>query len=356
MNKNNSGELMNQCLFINGSTKCLGKGNYECYGGYCKKHRSEHLLHEGEINITHFTDNCKDYKLCELKNYCNTHISKLPSKSKKDDYFKKVSEYCKNHKELSKNNLPIKIIQSHVRRWLITHNLTKRGSAYLNRKLCNNNEDFYTYEPIHEINSMYFFSYKDTQGNYWGFDVRSLKKLIDMNYGNPYTTENIPDSVKEKINRLVYHLDNSNVNTVINTEVVSDRRAAVKQKYVDIFAQMEYVGWSCDVRWILDLNSSKLKRLYRELEDIWNYRANLPNSTKRLIIPPDGRLCVMPVHDFNHCSTKVELQEILASEISKIGTATNSGNMNLGYMYFIIALSYVSRPCFLTHNWVQSVF
>ena len=120
---------------------------------------------------------------------------------------------------------------------------------------------------------------------------------------------------------------------------------------------MELVGHSCNVEWILDLSSSKLKRLYRELEDIWNYRANLSEEIKKSIVHPDGRLCVMPIYDYNNCSTRVELQEILANELLKICNAPNQGNMSLGFMYFIIALSHVSRPCFMTHSgWVQYSF
>ena len=38
-----------------------------------------------------------------------------------------------------------------------------RGLAYLDRTLCNNDEDFYTYESIQDIENKYFFSYKDNQ-------------------------------------------------------------------------------------------------------------------------------------------------------------------------------------------------
>jgi len=180
--------------------------------------------------------------------------------------------------------------------------------------------------------------------------------LIDMNYGNPYTTEPIQENAKDRVNELVSYLNKNNVVTMIENTVVLDRTAIVKQKFVDIFSQMEYVGYSCDVTWILNLNASRLKRLYRELEDIWNYRANLSESAKRNIAPPDGILCSTPVHDYNHYHDKLELQEILANELLKICGATDPGNMNLGFMYFIISLSFVSRPCFMIHNWVQSVF
>ena len=37
---------------------------------------------------------------------------------------------------------------------------------------------------------------------------------------------------------------------------------------------MEQFGYGCDIEWFLELNS-KLKTLYRNLEDIWNCRLNI---------------------------------------------------------------------------------
>ena len=346
----------NKCIHnLDIEHKC-NKEAFTCYGGYCKKHKDEFLIKEGMINLENFTGVIKDYKLCDIKKYCNTKLSKSPKCFKKADYFNKFVDHHNKQTYLLNNINSVLKIQSNIRRFNVNKNIRLRGIAYINRKLCNNSEDFYTYESIEDIENKYFFSYKDNQNNYWGFDIRSLKKLLDMNYGNPYTTEQIPDPVKVNVNGLINHLNKNNVITEIENTIVSDRKAMVKQKFVDIFSQMEYVGYSCDVSWVLELNNNRLKRLYRELEDIWNYRANLSEETKRAIVPPTGRLCSMPVSDYNHCNVKVELQEILANELIKICGANDPGNMNLGFMYFIISLSFVSRPCFVVHNWVQSVF
>ena len=66
----------------------------------------------------------------------------------------------------------------------------------------------------------------------------SLKKLIEMNYGNPYTTEQFPYKTRDKSD-LVNYLNKDNIETMINTTIVADRKAFVKQKFVDILAQME---------------------------------------------------------------------------------------------------------------------
>jgi hypothetical protein len=107
----------------------------------------------------------------------------------------------------------------------------------------------------------------------------------------------------------------------------------------------------------LELTNVRLKKLYRELEDIWNYRAGLTPHTKGNIVPPNGRLCSVPVEQYNHCNSQIELQEILVSEVSKVLGARTLGDMNLGFMYFIIALSIVNPNCFIVHQgWVQHVF
>ena len=178
-----------------------------------------------------------------------------------------------------------------------------------------------------------------------------------MNYGNPYTIEPIPDLIKSKVDVLINYLQKQNIQVSIDNTVITDRNTQVKQRFVDLFAQIEYSGYSCDVNWILDLNTAKLKRLYKELEDIWNYRANLALSVKKDIVPPDGRLCVMPVQDYINCSVKIELQEVLANSLIRLLGARTPSDMNLGFMYFLIGLSMVSNPCYIVHSqWVQYVF
>jgi len=346
-----------KCTYILDDFKCHHKQRIHC-GGYCYKHRKEYLLKNDIIILKYFTSTSKDYTLGELKRYYNHYITKTPPhKFKKLDYFQAIESVYSRYKDISYDSDKLIKAQALVRKYLVNKQVKLRGNGYLNRKLCNNEEDFYTYEPKDTIESVYFFSYKDSHDNYWCFDIRSLKKLIDMNFGNPYTTEDIPSLVKSNVDTLVDYLQGRNIQVSIDNTIVADRKTQVKQKFVDLFAQIEYSGYSCDVNWILDLNTAKLKRLYKELEDIWNYRANLAQSVKKDIVPPDGCLCVMPVQDYMNCNVKVELQEILANALIKILGARTSSDMNLGFMYFLIGLSIVNRPCFMIHSqWVQYVF
>ena len=330
------------------------------YGGYCYKHRKEHLLQDDLILLNRFTGKSKDYTLPQLRDFYKHYLMKFKKdkrlKYKKNELFAVINAYHKNTKYSYINIESLTKSQSVIRKWLLRNKIKYRGLGILNRSMCRNDEDFCTYDPKEEIDETYFFSYKDTNNNYWCFDIRSVKKLIDMNYGNPYTMDPIPDNIKNKINNLINYLRDKGIQVSVDTAVITDRQSQVKQSFVDIFAQIEYAGYSCNVDWVLNLSSVRLKKLYRELEDIWNYRAGLLQQVKSDIVPPDGRLFVMPVQDYMSCNVKLELQEILVKELKKILGARTVSDMNLGFMYFIMGLSMVSRECLMIHPWVQYAF
>lgn len=342
------------CITPNCQMKCES-----CYGGHCKKHKKHHLLQNNEIDTNVFTNNIKDYSLIELKDCYKKYIYEkkdISSKFKKLEYFNKVSSYCKSQQKISQNIPKIINIQRMYRGYHVRMNKHYRGIACIKRDLCNNTEDFYSYEPIQDIPTLYFYSYKDEK-HYWGFDIRSLVKLIEMKYGNPYTTEPFSDVIIQRLHRILAKLKSHKIPLGIDEKPNMDRKTMIKQKVVDLFSQIEFTGYSCDIQWFLNLNNIRLKRMYRELEDIWNYRAQLSIQAKRDIIQPDGRLFTMPVSDYCNIANKLELQEILIQSISKVMTARTPEDMKLGFMFILISLCIVSRPCYLVHHeWVQYVF
>ena len=51
----------------------------------------------------------------------------------------------------------IKIIQGNFKNKKKVKNIKLRGEAFINRKICNNDTDFFSYETINEIDDNYFF-------------------------------------------------------------------------------------------------------------------------------------------------------------------------------------------------------
>ena len=184
---------MDACIFINQNSEDFHKCKFnKKYGDFCFKHKDKYLLDENGIIVDKFTYQLKDYRLVDLLSFCKRNKIELKSdkKEKKLFYYKKVEEYIKLNKKYEFNIDLIIKIQSFFR-----DKLKNKEIKF------NNTEDFYTYDPLNEINPIYFYYYKDNNNLNWGFDIRSLIKLIDMNYPNPYTTEKIPENIIKEVKK-----------------------------------------------------------------------------------------------------------------------------------------------------------
>ena len=131
-----------------------------------------------------------------------------------------------------------------------------------------------------------------------------------------------------------------------------NRKDSIKQKTVDFFADIELNGYSCQIEWFLNLNNRKLKELFRQLEDIWNYRLRYYSEIKLKLIPPDGKLFMTPLSDLLNY-TKEELQELILNDVCKFKNIEDLNDKKLGYMYFLLGLSTVSIECSTTHEWIS---
>jgi hypothetical protein len=185
-------------------------------------------------------------------------------------------------------------IQKIFRSMLVRKYKQLHGPASLNRKLCTNNDDFISMEPIEEINFHQFISYKDFDGFIYGFDINSLHNLFlksENEIKNPYNRNVIPESIFKDIRSLIrigkILKININLNFEDNIKNVSNQKA-VELKALTLFQNIDALGNYSNSNWFLSLNRNQLIKFIRELMDIWNYRAQLSVETKRNICPPIG--------------------------------------------------------------------
>jgi len=326
MNKNNL-----KCL------ECDKKYKEYKYGGYCYKHRDKYLIDMNEnIIIPRFTNDSKDYNKKYLIKYYKNYIDSKYKNISKSELFSYVS------------NDIIKIItklQSLI-----------RGKNTRNKLRCNNDEDFNTFELLYKIPLKYYISYKDKKNIRWGFDVRSLNKLIGFNLLNPYTTELLPEDFVRCIKRRYTKLKKSKSYENLEENIEINNKENIKQRCVDLFSLIEQSGYTCDINWFLSLNLRRLKELYKQLEDIWNWRAQLSEESKRRICPPDANIFKTPINQVMNNQNKEDLQSLLLHDVLKFKNADDS-DRRLGIIYFMISLSYVSAECRNNHiNWIQYVF
>ncbi len=340
---------------------CSGKENNIKYGGYCYKHRRFHLIETGtkRIKLENWTGKCSDYLKEDIIHSILYFTKKLPIDQgcptwDKKDLFLLLSEEIKKLKKYDSDDIK-KIIKIQgkfkSRRSDILNNL--RGEGYKDKNKCNNENDFFTYDSISEIEDKYFFSYKDNSGFIWFFDIRSFNKLIEMNQENPYTREEIPSNIKGRAQKLSVLLQLTSEDDLVNNDVLRlTRQQIIKQKTIDTFSQMEQFGFGCNIEWFLNLNLRKLKNLYKNLEDIWNYRLNLSYEVKSRISPPNGIAFNIPIVEVNGITNTLQIQEIILNEVVKFNNAITNEDKKLGLMYFLLGLGLVSRECYEAHQWI----
>lgn len=345
---------MNECELI----ECSGKRNYGCF---CKKHKEHYLLDEDSIIIKErFTNNISDYKVLPLKKTCESlqpKHKKYIRRLKKNELFQYYLIILKYSSISSKELKCILYLQNILKNKIKERNLQRiHGLAVSNRELCNNSEDFFTFEEIKDIPEKYFFSYKDEKGIIWGFDIRSLIELLKNCSENPYTRVQFSGEVKRNINNLNLLLKKDNIQTSHEKEVIQDKSIIIHQKITDLFSRIEYSGLSCNQEWLTNISVYYLKKLYRNLEDIWNYRLQLTYQDKIRLCPPNG-VNFNRIRNVLNTNSKDDLLEIIVDDVCKFERTQDMNDKKLGYMYFLIGLGSYSRECFDTHyEWLALMY
>lgn len=333
---------MKKCINLDDTKFCKGKCKY---GNFCYKHRNMYLLNDGIISKERFTYKMSDYNVRDIK-YTLGRLGNIKQKNcKKEEYFKLLIQTFN-----SDNEKKIVKCQSYIRRYLIIKNKIK-GPGFYNRNICKNTEDFYFMTDIKDVEDMYFFSYMDDENNVWYFDIRSFKKLLDHKNENPYTRKIIPQNVIQSALKYIEILSYKNIIIDIDIMIHSNHKDITKQRCVDLFLNISQCGFDTNIDWLYNCSRHNLKKLYKGLEDIWNYRAFLDPITKSRIIPPNGIVYGTSVRNVYEMDDKYDIIDLIISETNRFENATNEGDKRLGYMYFLIGLSEVCHECMIANPW-----
>lgn len=326
------------------------------YGGYSNKDRKKYLCKGNLIIKERFTDNEKDYL---KKDIIYTIIEIFPNL--KYIHKKNIQKYSKNviFSLLQSiytnylNNID-KII--YIQRYIKENNIKKlnklRGPGYLNNKLCKNHEDFLYMIQIETSDKNYFYSYIDPNKHIWYFDIRSIYKLLKSNKDNPYTRDPFPKLVYEQVIKLIKYLKKQNIDVNIEEYKPKDMKEVVKRKLIDLSVNISQSGYSFNKEWIENLNIHKLIHLYKLLEDMWNFRAQMTIEQKKIIIPPTGIIFNYPIRNLYKLSWE-KIANIIIDDINKFENSIEEGNQKLGYIYLIACLSDIHIECYQNNNWVH---
>jgi hypothetical protein len=237
-----------------------------------------------------------------------------------------------------------------------------RGPTFFKRSENVNACDFMTLEPMELIPYYQYFSFMDSDGFKYGFDISSIYHLFynDLNTAkNPYNRNILDISIYRSIqdiirlSKIYKHIETS---VEIEISQISNEKK-IQLRIIQLFQAINESGNYSDFKWFEQLNRTKLYHFMYEIMDIWNYRANLSIDDKILICPPSGD----PFNGIPHIlrilksqnATSIRLREIVLTILEKfVYESFNSENRGLRVMYILTALTSVSNNAANSMPWL----
>lgn len=254
-----------------------------------------------------------------------------------------------------------KKIQYFYRGFAIRKMMKLHGPAVFNRK-CTNEHDFLTFEPIKNIPYYQFYSYKDIDGFIYGFDICSIYNMLkdDEYTKNPYNRNDLPSNTLENIVNIIKISKKFNYPLKINIDDEIKQLSKKKQielKAVKIFQKIDSMGFITNSKWLIGLNRHLAKRYLRELDDVWNYRAQLSQNTKNEILPPNGKL-FSKIYLLNVLQKPlIEIHDFILNTIEKLITiGVNAEARSLGCFYALGTFTIVSQDAASSLPWLYESF
>ena len=236
--------------------------------------------------------NLKKFKIPKLKEIAKSN--KLRVGGTKPILMERIREHFSTVKN-------IVLIQSIFRMYLVKLTIKLRGPALFDRDICHNETDFYTLEPIKNIDFLNFFSYKDKKNFIYGFDITSLLILLKKPgpITNPYNRDVIEFEIVKnistisKLNKYIYK---KKINYIIDEnnypqrEITMERMREIRNNEINnridnLFYEIDSLGNYTSSTWFKDLDVDAYLNFLRSLWEIWNHRAQMPTITKRRICP-----------------------------------------------------------------------
>jgi hypothetical protein len=330
----------------------------------------------------------KDFKIPELKSIAKQNNllvggTKPILIERLENHFKKTGKVIR--------------IQAIFRGWILRQSIKLRGPALKDRKLCVNDTDFVSMEPLNEVPNEYFYSYKDSAEFVYGFNITSLIQLMKQTskITNPYNREKINGKILDDIRRLyrltfivypefkkenespvkqvqqqsntvrrsssTYQSDPRNTITVYSNpdqqnrieRMYRNRSNSISQRLNDLFSEIDQLGNYTQVSWFTSLSLNSYIRLFRSLYDIWYYRSQLSRETRQ-------RICPLPA-PFDTTIERNAVRPLTTEDIQKmcveifenlIFMGVDNDSRQLGAFHSLTALTVVSLEARTAMPWL----
>ena len=237
-----------------------------------------------------------------------------------------------------------------------------QGDGVLNRKIINNSTDFFTLESMNKIPLIQYFGFKDKDNFIYGFNVKSFWKLLksQKKTENPYNRIVISKNIITRFNNYINLCKILKLDLVLeekNELNYIDAKRQIELRAINVFQNIDLLGNYSNPQWLLSLEKNNLIKFLRELQDIWFYRAQLTNSKRLEICPPNGNpftnIYGVSIDHFN--SNQLFKQSLSIME-KIVNNGIDQDAKYLGASYVLAALTLVNNDAANSLPWLfQSV-
>jgi len=252
----------------------------------------------------------------------------------------------------------------------LIQNKTKIENPYNRRKI--SKEIIDDIIKIYKINFILFPSFKNENDEYiTNRTYRSLNVLrnIGLPVVLPVLQSTNENSTVENQQQPIQSIVSMNYNPQLNHYLMDEshllryrmiqetRRRSVNQRINELFMVIDQLGNYTQSSWFSNLDIRALFRLYRCINDIWNYRADLPDTVKNLICPFHGPFDNI----FTRNITQVEYTNLTYDEIrmicliimeNMVYSGVDEEYRKIGCFHALSALTIVSYPARAALPWL----
>jgi hypothetical protein len=238
------------------------------------------------------------------------------------------------------------------------------GPAFIKRSICTNDSDFLTGDDLINIPFSQFISFSDVDGFIYGFDIISLYNLI-LKLGtkatNPYNRNAFPENVLMNVESMIRI--SKLLNIPLELDIKDDTidlpdEKTIELRVLSLFQNIDALGNYSSPSWFHSLNRNKLIKMLRELVDIWEYRAQITNETKRAICPPNGIITTnVGLHTIFNEHNIDKLKKYIIEIMEKlVNSGIDQDSKSLGAYYVLGALTIVNENAATSLPWLFQSF
>ncbi len=232
---------------------------------------------------------------------------------------------------------------------------------------CVNDQDFYSFEPLSEINKFQLICVTEPEGSVYGFDLASIVQYKNkLDHGvpltNPYTRSNMDPSFLKELATIEAASKMHIIPTAFDLEkpgeevVTLSYEKTLEMKAISLFQHINSLGNYSDSLWFMQLSRRRVLRLLQELYDIWNFRLNITRETKRNVCP-GGNPFDLGVNVHTSTSSDLELRDISLRVLENfVYRGVDRDSQGLGAMYVLGALTLVSQVAAEALPWMYQSF